>query len=45
MPTSREWQPAITSLVESELDPAGATTLRSLKLKVLSASRLDETQN
>jgi hypothetical protein len=26
--TSREWQPAITSLVESELDLAGATTHR-----------------
>jgi len=23
----REWQPAITSFLESELDPAGATTL------------------
>jgi hypothetical protein len=27
--SSREWQPAITSLVESELDLAGATTPRS----------------
>lgn len=29
MSTSRELQPAITSLVESELDTAGATTHRS----------------
>ena len=29
MRTRREWQPAITSLVESELDLAGATTHRS----------------
>jgi hypothetical protein len=28
---SREWQPAVTSLVESELDLAGATTHRSAK--------------
>jgi hypothetical protein len=30
--TSRAWQPAITSLVESELDHAGATTHRSQKM-------------
>ena len=29
--TSREWQPAITSLVQSKLDLAGAATHRSLK--------------
>ena len=32
MRTSREWQPAITPLVESELDLAGATTHRSAKM-------------
>ncbi len=31
---SREWQPATTSLVESELDFAGATTHRSAKMKL-----------
>jgi hypothetical protein len=37
--TSREWQPAITSLVESELDLAGATTHRSAEMDGNSPSR------
>jgi hypothetical protein len=32
MLTSREWQPAITSFLESELDLAGATTHRSANM-------------